>query len=88
MPGDMRPHVHVSTHMHHSQHGEKSPVSKSLSTVQSHMPNRNFVVATATLVTVSFYFHSSHSSCFTLNETFGMLQQQALYWDRQMLDRT
>ena len=32
----------------------KLPVPALLSTVQSHMPNRNFSVATATLVTVTF----------------------------------
>ena len=46
------------------------------------MPIRNFVVATATLVTVIFCFHSCVLSCFTLNETFDMLQQQeTLYFE-------
>ena len=55
---------------------EKYPVSTSLSTVQSHMPNRNLVVAITTLVTVTLCFHNSALSCFILNATFGMLQQQ------------
>ena len=53
--------------------------AKLLSTVQSHIPNRNFVVAAATQVTVTLCFHKSVLTCFTLNETFGMLQ---------LLDRT
>ena len=47
-----------------------------LSTVQSHMPNRSFVVTTATQVTVPFCCHNSVLSCFILHETFYMLQQQ------------
>ena len=49
---------------------------KSLSTVQSHMPFRNVVVATATLETVTFCLCNSALYCFILNETFEMLQQQ------------
>ena len=55
---------------------EKSPVPSSLSTVLPHMRNRNFVVATATLVTVTFCPYISALSYFFLNETFDMLQQQ------------
>jgi len=61
---------------------EKSPMLTSLSTVQSLMPNRNFVVATATLVTVTFCFHNSALSCFILKETFNILQQQETLYCR------
>ena len=56
--------------------GGKSPVPTSLLTVQSQMPNRNYVVATATLVTVIHCFNNSALSCFILNEIFDMLQQR------------
>ena len=46
---------------------DKLPVPTSLSTVQWHMPNGNFVVATATLVTVTFCFHNFALSYLTLN---------------------
>ena len=66
---------------------EKSPVPKSLSTVLSQMPNRNFVAANATLVTATLCFYSSTIemnstlSCFILIETFRMtLQQETLYF--------
>ena len=55
---------------------EKSPVPTSLSTAQSHMQNRNYVVATATQVTVTFCLHNSALSCFILYELLDMLQQQ------------
>ena len=55
---------------------EKSPLPASLLTVQLLMPNRNYFIATATLVTITFSSHNSALSCFALNETFGMLQQQ------------
>ena len=55
---------------------ETSPVPKSLSTVQSHEPNKNLIVITAALVTVTFCFHNSALSCCILNETFEMAQQQ------------
>ena len=45
---------------------EKSPAQTSLSAVQSQMPNRNFVVATATQVTIIICFHNS-ASCFILD---------------------
>ena len=78
---------------------EKSSVPKSLSSTQSQMPNRNFIVATATLVPVTFCFHNSvllcfilNDSaflCFILNDTFDMFQQQeTLMSDKQILDRT
>ena len=54
---------------------EKTPVPTSLLTVQSFMPNRNYVVPTATQVTITFCFHNSALSCFILNEIFDMLQQ-------------
>ena len=38
---------------------EKSPLSTSLSTVQSHSPDRTFVVVTVTLATVTICFNSS-----------------------------
>ena len=47
-----------------------------LSVVQSHMPNGNFVVTAAILVTVSFSFHNSALSCFILNETIDMPKRQ------------
>ena len=55
---------------------EKLPLPTSLSTVQSHMPNRSFAVATATLMTVTFCFHDSALSYSILHETFDMLKQQ------------
>ena len=54
----------------------ESPVPASLSNVQSHTPNRDFVVATATIMTVTLCCHNSALSCFIINETFDMLQQQ------------
>ena len=50
-----------------------STVPTSLSTVPSHMLNRNFVITTAKLVTITFCFHKSALSYFILNKTFGML---------------
>ena len=44
-------------------------------TVQSHMPNKNFVVAIATHSTVTFCFHNSALSCFILKDIFDMHQQ-------------
>ena len=55
---------------------EKLPVPTSPSSMPSNMPDRNFVVATAAEVTVTFFFHNSTSSCFILNEKFDILQQQ------------
>ena len=55
---------------------ENSPIPTSLLTVQSHMPNRNDVVATATQVTVTFCFQKYVLSCFILNKIFDMLLQQ------------
>ena len=49
----VRSHVSMSTREIPSTN-EKSPLPTSLSNVQSHMPYRNFVVATATLVTATF----------------------------------
>ena len=73
----MRSHLRVSTQTCKIPNtSEKSPVPTSLSTVQSQMPNRNFVVAAATLVTVTLCFHNFALSCFTLNEAFDKLQQQ------------
>ena len=46
---------------------KKSPVPTSLSTVQLHMPNKDFVIATAILVTVTFYSYSSALFCCILN---------------------
>ena len=54
---------------------EKSPQT-TRSNVPSRMPNRDFVVATGTLVTVTFCFQNATLSCFILNETLDMLQQQ------------
>ena len=66
---------------------DKSPMRTLLSTVQSHMPNRNFVVATAALVTVTFCFYDSGLSSFNRNETLDMLQQQETLYIK-ILDRT
>ena len=55
---------------------ENSPVPTSLLTLQSHIPNSNFIVATAKLVIFTFSFHNSVLSCFILNDTFYLLQQQ------------
>ena len=44
--------------------------------VLSHMPNRNFVVATVTLLTITFRFHNSVLPCSILIEISDMLQQQ------------
>ena len=55
---------------------KQSPLPTSLSTMPLHMPNRDFIVATVPLVTVSFNLHVSVLSCFILNETYDMLQQQ------------
>ena len=55
---------------------KKSPVPTSLLIVQSHMPSKNFVVVTATLVTATFCFHNSALSCFIPNDAFEMVQQQ------------
>ena len=80
MPGDMCKFRSTS---------KKSPLPTSLSAVQSHMPNRNFVVTTATLVTVTFYFHNCTLSRLFLNETFNMyLEQQTLYFRYKILDRS
>ena len=55
-------HVRVSTHVQDPRTSERSPVPTSLSTVQSRMSKRDFVVA-ITLVTVnnpdedSWFFH-------------------------------
>ena len=68
---------------------EKSPVPTSLSTVQSHMPNRNFFVPTATLVTVMFSFHGSGLSCFILMRHLARFSNKKLsILDTQILDRT
>ena len=77
MPGDTCDRTCACSHTCKiSSTNQKSPVPASLSSVQSYMPNRNFVVATATLVAVTFCFHNSSLSCFVLNETFDMLQEQ------------
>ena len=54
----------------------KLPVPTSLSTLQSHIPNRNIVIATTTVLTGTICFHNSALSCFILNGTFEMLQKQ------------
>ena len=60
---------------------KKPTASTSLSSVQSHVPQRDFAVATATLVTVNFCFHNSGLFCFILNDAFDMpLQQETLYF--------
>ena len=65
---------------------KRSPVPTSQSTMQSHKPNRNFFVAAAALVTVSFCFYSSHLACFVLNEAFDILQEkEALYFGYTIL---
>ena len=77
MPGDTcdRTRAHQNTCKIPSTSG-KLPMSTSMLTVQSHIPHRNSAVAATTLATVTFCLHSSALSCFILNETFGMLQQQ------------
>ena len=60
----VRSNVRLSTHLQIPSLSKKSHVPTSLSTVQSHVPHRNFVVATATLVAVSFCFHNITLSCF------------------------
>ena len=52
---------------------EIPPGPTSLSTVQLHMPNGNFFVPTATLVTVTFCFHNSALSSVIPDEAFHML---------------
>ena len=77
MPGDMCDRMFACPHtLKFSSMSEKSPMPTSLSAMQSHTRNWNFVVTTATLVTVTYCFHNSALSCFILNEIFDMLQQQ------------
>ena len=74
-----RAHVHTSSCPHVCKipsTSEKSPLPTSLSTVQSHMRSWDFFVAAATLVTVTFCFHSYALSCFILYKAPEMLQQQ------------
>ena len=53
----------------------------SLSTVQSHISNRNFAVATAVLLTINFFLRNCFLTCLVLYGTFDMLQQQdTLYY--------
>ena len=49
---------------------EKSSVPTLLSDMQLHVPIRNFVVATAALLSVIFFFHNNALSCFMVKETF------------------
>ena len=72
----VRSHVHVPTHAQNPQTNEKWLVPTLFSTAQSHTPNRNFVFATATLVTVTVYFHNSAVLYVIRSETFGLLQHQ------------
>ena len=76
MPRDSGHRTLAHPHVQNPQHKRKSPVPISLSTVQWHMPNRDFVIATGTLVTVNFCFKIAALSCFIRNETMEMLQQQ------------
>ena len=77
MPGDTCNSTYACPHTYKIPNtSEKSKVSTSLSTVQPHMLNRNFVVATARLVTVTFCFRNFALSCFIMNETFVVVQQQ------------
>ena len=50
--------------------------------LSGHPANRNFIVATATLLAVIFSFHVSALSCFVMYETFDMLQQQETLYFR------
>ena len=60
--------------------------SPSISTMQSHIPDRDFIVATATLVNVTICFHNSAVYCSILNETYDMLQQQeTIFWIHKFL---
>ena len=54
-------------------------VHPSLSNVQSQMPNRNFVIASTTLATITFCFHNSAVSFFIINKIIDMLQQQEAF---------
>ena len=54
---------------------EISSMPTVLSTVKLHMPHRNFVIATTTLVTIIFSFHNSALSCYILSETLDMFQE-------------
>ena len=72
----MRSHVRLSAHVKIPSTSEKSPVPTSLSTMQSHMQNGDFVVANAALVTINIYFHNAALFRFALNETFDIHQQQ------------
>ena len=67
---------HWPTCVQNPQHQRKIAQANINITVQSHITNRNFFIATATLVTVALCFHNSALSCFILNLTFGILQQQ------------
>ena len=55
---------------------EKPPVLTSLAIAQSHVPYTNLVVATVTLIPITFCFPDSALSCFILNDIFNTLQQQ------------
>ena len=56
-------------------------VHTSLSTMQSHMQNGDFVVTNEALVTINICFHNAALFCLTLNETFDMHQkQETLYF--------
>ena len=77
MPRDLSSHMCASPHTCKiPSTSEESPTPTSLSTMQLHMPYRSFVVATATLVIFTFCFQNSALSCFIVNQTFDMLQQQ------------
>ena len=83
----MRLHVRVSTHVQNPQKGTKN--RPSLSTVQSHMSDRNFVVATATLVSVTFAFTALHYVFLSLMKHLKCFNNKRLcISDRQILDRT
>ena len=74
----VRSHMCVSTHMENPQQ-ERKVARANINTIRAiTSANRSFV---ATRVPFSFCFQNSLLSCFTLNETFDMLQQQeTLYY--------
>ena len=77
MPGDTCDRTCACSHMCKIlRTSEKSPVPTSPLLLQSYTPTKNYVVAIATHVTVTFCFYNSALSCFILNEIFDMHQQQ------------
>ena len=74
MPRDAYDRTCACPHVRNPQHERK--ITRANITVNRAIAHKNFVVATATLVTVTVCFHNSALPCFILNETFEMVQQQ------------